>query len=108
MKLSIDLDGVLARKKEWSFSDSYERQREMLMAIKPYSEVIKKVNQLYDQGHKIIINTARHWRDYEATIEWLKKYGVKYHSLIMAKPLADYYVDDKNLSLEEFLKNDFN
>ena len=103
MKFCIDLDGVIAIKKEWSFADSYKRQRRMLLAIKPCFKIIKKINKLYKK-HTIIIHTARHWKDYETTVEWLKKYKVKYNTLIMAKPLATYYVDDRNISLEKFLK----
>lgn len=103
MRYCIDLDGVIAKKKDWSFADSYERQKEMLLAIEPIPKAIRKVNLLFDLGNTIIIHTSRHWRDFDATTEWLKKYNVKYHTIIFAKPLANYYVDDKNMSLEDFL-----
>ena len=103
MKLCIDLDGTIAEKKEWSFADSYKRQEKMLMAIKPRYEVISRINLLYALGHTIIIHSSRHWKDYETTVKWLKKYGVNYHTLILAKPLATYYIDDRNLSIDEFL-----
>ena len=78
----------------------------MLMAIKPIDNIIKKINQLFDWGDTIILHTSRTWGDYNATIEWLNKYKVKYHQLIMAKPLGDYYVDDKNMLVEDFLKEE--
>ena len=102
MKFCIDLDGVISKKLKWSIGDSYLRLKEMLLAIEPNLEAIEKVNKLYDDGHIILIHTARLWHDFEATTEWLKKHKVKYHTLIMAKPLADYYIDDRNLSLEDF------
>ncbi len=99
----IDIDGVISKKLSWSIEDSYLRMREMLMDIKPDKKVIKRVNFLYENGHTIILHTSRLWRDYDATVEWLDIHGVKYHTLIMAKPLGDVYVDDKNKSVEEFL-----
>ena len=72
------------------------------------SEVIKKVNDLYNAGNYIKLFTARgsgterDWADH--THEQLLKYGVKFHELRFGKPMADYYVDDRNMSIEEFLK----
>ena len=37
------------------------------------------------------------------TEKWLLKNNVKYHSLMFGKPNADYYVDDKNISIDEFV-----
>ena len=103
MRFIIDIDGVISKKESWSFTDSYERQTEMILAIEPNDIAIKKVNELYDK-HTIILHTSRIWKDYDATVAWLKKHGVKYHTLIMAKPLGDYYVDDHNMSIKSFLK----
>lgn len=104
MRYSIDIDGVITNKISWSFEDSFHRYREMLLKLEPCEEGIKAVNKLFDAGHIIILNTSRLWRDFDATVQWLKEHGVKYHTLIMAKPLADFYVDDKNITMEEFLK----
>ena len=103
-KYVIDIDGVIADKKEWSYQDSRKRYRSMIMNIKPIPETIKKINELYDKKNIIILHTSRLWLDYEVTVKWLKKHGVKYHTLVMAKPLGDVYVDDKNMLVEEFLK----
>jgi len=103
-KYVIDIDGVIADKKEWSYQDSRKRYRSMIMNIKPILETIKKINELYDKKNIIILHTSRLWLDYEVTVKWLKKHGVKYHTLVMAKPLGDVYVDDKNMLVEEFLK----
>lgn len=101
----IDLDDTICFTENRDFENS-----------KPYKKVIKKINELYDRGIKIIICTARgakscktleereqKYRD--ITEKWLKKNGVKYHELLFGKPNADYYVDDKNMSIEEFLCN---
>lgn len=72
----------------------------------PYQDRIQKINQLYDQGHRIILLTARgqktgtDWRD--ATIQQLEEWGVKYHEISFSKPWADYYIDDRCINLEFF------
>ena len=66
--------------------------------------MIEKVNVLYDAGHTIILHTSRLWSDFTPTTQWLEKHGIRYHTLVMAKPLAHYYIDDKNMSIDEFLQ----
>lgn len=84
---------------------------------KPVQEVIDKINALFDQGWEIYLVTARgnlscKTREeadhkYRAQIEkWLKEHGVKYTLLSFQKYLAAYYVDDKGLTPEEFVKLD--
>ena len=73
----------------------------------PYINRIKKVNELYDQGHEIIIETARGSQtgiDHTAiTKSQLKKWGVQYHQLrVGIKIYADFYIDDKGISDKEF------
>ena len=76
---------------------------------KPIQTMIDRINQLFDLGHYIKIYTARgmtksdpkKW--YMLTHEQLQKWGVKYHSLIMGKPSADFYVDDKAVPAEKFV-----
>ena len=72
----------------------------------PKSDHIKKVNQLYERGHYIKIFTARgsetkiDWRD--LTESQLTEWGIKYHELILGKPAADYYIDDKAINVADF------
>lgn len=87
------------------------------MTCDPDMEMIAKINKLYHQGHTIILFTARGMRscdgDLEAIeaivrpvlVDWLDKYGVEYTRLIMGKPWGPNvrYVDDRNMSIEEFL-----
>lgn len=100
----IDLDDTICFTENRDFKNS-----------KPNSEVINKINQLYNKGYKIIIYTARGAKSCktleerekkyrEITEKWLKNNKVNYSELLFGKMNADYYVDDKNLSIEEFLK----
>ena len=64
--------------------------------------LIENINKLYDDGNVIIIQTGRHWDKLEMTKQQLEKYDVSYHSLVMGKPTADVYVDDKAVRPYEF------
>ena len=76
----------------------------------PFPFMVEQVNRLYDDGHKIIIMTARgrgsgiDWT--QLTREQLDRWGVKYHELepMFHKPTADLFIDDKGISVEEWKK----
>jgi histidinol phosphatase-like enzyme len=94
----LDLDGTICN----------QRHGKQYSDHRPIYKVIDKINALYDAGHKIIIFTARgsssgiNWR--VPTERQLSDWGVKYHQLIFGKPSANYFIDDKGMSIEEFLK----
>ena len=67
-------------------------------------QLVKIINELYDNDHTIIIFTGRHWKHLEITREQLCNYNVKYTTLILGKPIADFYIDDLVLRPDEFLK----
>jgi hypothetical protein len=73
---------------------------------RPINHRIELVNRLYEQGHRIKIFTARgsatgkDWR--QLTERQLEEYGVRYHELILGKPSADFYVDDKGANDKHF------
>ena len=87
----------------------------------PWQDRIKVLNKLYDEGNYIIYFTARamgRFADlphsvasvkakevlFELTRQQLEEWGVKYHELIMGKPHADYFIDDKGVKDEDFFK----
>lgn len=97
-----------------TISITFNRDWENAVPVQP---VIDKLNDLFDQGWEIYLVTARgnlscKTREeadhkYRAQIEtWLKKHGVKYTLLSFQKYLAAYYIDDKGLKPEEFVKLD--
>ncbi|SFR58832.1 acylneuraminate cytidylyltransferase family protein [Anaeromicropila populeti] len=89
----FDIDGVIAQLEP---KLAYDK-------AKPNEPMIRIINQLYEYGNEIILFTARgyvtgiDWTD--VTKEQLGRWGLKYHQLHFGKPNADYYVDDKMLSL---------
>ncbi len=93
IKLCFDCDGVIAKLNKGNYSYA-----------EPHQESIDNINKAYDLGYYIIVYTARYgdrhpgkqWQmGYEETICWLRDHGVKFHELMMGKPAADVYVDDK-------------
>ena len=87
---------------------------------KPNMPVIVKMRELEAMGYEIIISTARrmltHNGNIEAIIEdvgdvtreWLDKYNVPWTKIEFGKPYSStYYVDDKAMRPEEFLKTNF-
>ena len=99
----IDLDDTMC----------FTRNRDFENSI-PNELVINKMNELYNKGWKLIIYTARGAKSCKTleerekkyrniTENWLKKNNVKYNKLLFGKMNADYYVDDKNMNIEEFI-----
>jgi len=84
---------------------------------KPNILLIDRLNRLYAEGWDIHIVTARGQlscegdsdaadRKYRQQIEnWLYENEVKYTSLSFQKKLAIYYIDDKGITPEDFIKS---
>ena len=99
----FDLDNVICVTKNMVYKKA-----------KPITKTIKLINKAYKLGFKINIFTGRFSGrcngnlkkiikiDQGLTKKQLKKWKVKYHSLLFGKPVFDVYIDDKNF---EFKKN---
>ena len=90
----IDIDGTICTE-----DCKYEE-------AKPITKVIDKINKLYEKN-VIKLFTAR---GAESGFDWkpltekqLNEWGVKYHNLIMGKPYADYYVDNKAIDVLDWV-----
>jgi len=93
--ICFDLDGTICSA-EKIFNKPY---------AKPNKKIIKTINELYDLGHSVIIFTGRSSLEWRVTTDWLKKYKVKYHQLIMNKPYYDIYIGDKAFNVETYAKS---
>ena len=77
----------------------------------PLQSRIVHVNKLYAEGHTIIFFTARgsttgiDWR--HLTESQLSSWGVNYHQLILGKPEADIYVDDRGIKDTSYFEDDY-
>lgn len=95
MKYCFDIDGTLC-----STNCHYKN-------AEPFIEVIYKVNALY-KNNEIILFTSR---GYKSGIDWreftesqLKGWNVNYHQLILGKPQADLYIDDRCINIDDWCK----
>lgn len=91
----FDIDGTIC-------TPTYGKYAE----ARPYPERIAKSNVLYQEGHEILLFTARgsttgiDWFDF--TEEQLLGWGLRFHKLMMGKPHADIFVDDLAVHSESF------
>ena len=106
-KICFDLDGTICENKlgNQSYAD-----------LKPLNGAVEVLKDLKEDGHYIIILTARNMKTYEnnigkvianqskVVIDWLNKWEVPYDELHFGKPVADIYVDDKGYKLENWKK----
>ena len=104
----FDLDNTICTTKGRSYSKS-----------KPRTEVIKLINNLYDQGHIIKINTARYMgrnkddikrankQGYLKTLKQLKKWKIKFNKFSISNLSADIYIDDRSYGYSNRWKKEF-
>ncbi len=91
----FDIDGVIAT---LTPDNDYAK-------AKPIVETIAIVNRLFELGNRIYLHTARgfvtgqDWSD--VTRKQLRDWGVKYGELRFGKPAADFYIDDRMISMAD-------
>ena len=106
-RLVVDFDDTLffTKNRDWENAE-------------PNLELIEKINGLYEEGWRVDIFTARgsiscdsreqaKEKYLNGMLRLLEKYNVMYHEISFEKPLAAYYIDDKSITPEEFIKKDF-
>ncbi len=91
MEIVCDIDGILTLE-TGGFSETEYTNRT------PKTGGIGSINNLFSETiHRVILYSARHEEDREITSGWLKINGVKYSELILGKPSAYVYFDDRSL-----------
>jgi hypothetical protein len=92
----FDIDGTLCTNTEGDYLNA-----------EPFAERINHVNTLFESGHTIKLFSARgsttgtDW--YENTVRQLTEWGVSFHELILGKPFADIFVDDRAIHSDTYL-----
>ena len=109
MRYCVDIDGTICTP---TIGRDYHK-------AEPWQDRIKVLNKLYEEGNHIIYFTARamgrfsghsHYIAsekakevlFDLTKQQLNDWGVKYHELIMGKPHADLFIDDKGIECNDF------
>lgn len=105
MRYCFDIDGTIAelRQKGETYRD-----------VKPKEGAVEFLNKLNQEGHYIILYTARNMETFLCNLgkinavqgpilyEWLDKYEIPYDEIYFGKPSADVYIDDKGLKFESW------
>jgi len=96
-RFCFDLDNTLV---------SYPKIKGDYSSVKPIEKNIEFLKNLHQNGHHIIIHTARRMRTHKGnvgrvisdigrvTFETLDKFDIPYDELYFGKPYADFYIDD--------------
>ena len=102
----FDIDGTVCKTEDCDYESST-----------PLQDRINIINELYDEGHVILFQTARgmgrsdnnvryaNRAFYDFTRSQLTDWGVKFHDLFLGKPAGDYYIDDKGVGDADFFSN---
>ena len=105
MKYCFDIDGTLCD------TPNNEKGKPDYLNAKPFPFMVETVNRLYQDGHHIIMMTARgrgSGIDHtELTRKQLNDWGYMYHHLepMFHKPTADIFIDDKGINVEDWKRN---
>ena len=105
MRICFDLDGVICalRQPGENYSD-----------LLPIPGARERLESLKQDGHYIILHTARHMKTCEGnvgrvinrvgkiTLEWLERHAIPYDEIYFGKPWADLYVDDNAFRFESW------
>ncbi|MFD2673352.1 5' nucleotidase, NT5C type [Marinicrinis sediminis] len=97
MRIVIDLDGTICklRRPDQDYAD-----------VEPIAGAIHTICQLKEEGHEIIIYTARNMRTQQGnvgrvlahvgdiTLSWLDRHGIPYDEIVFGKPYGHVYIDD--------------
>ena len=81
----VDLDGTLCTEEK-----TFERP-----LATPLPGAREALQKFHAAGHTIIIWTARGWEQYKVTKHWLDTNDFVYHQIMMGKPIASVFIDDR-------------
>jgi len=103
MRIGVDLDGTICELRKGT--DTYT-------GLKPLPGAVERLQELRDQGHEIIIMTARRMGTSggnpslavamigRITMNWLARYKVPFDEIHFGKPNTYIYIDDRCVRFE--------
>lgn len=66
---------------------------------KPNFNLIQQMRGLQAQGHQVILFTSRKGKRLNEAVTFCRRYGLIFNEVIGGKPVADFYIDDKAISV---------
>jgi capsule biosynthesis phosphatase len=101
MRVCFDLDNTLVTPP--SVSGDYS-------TVNPIEPMIQLARRMHEDGHTIIIHTARRMKTHSnnigavikdigrITFDMLEKFQIPYDEILFGKPIADMYIDDRSIN----------
>ncbi|MBD3387777.1 MAG: hypothetical protein GF416_01900 [Candidatus Altiarchaeales archaeon] len=99
--LAIDIDGVLTDFRKCRRCDHGDLKKRRYMLCPPKERVVDHLRRLNGK-YRIILHTARGEENREVTEKWLRLHGIPYDELVMDKPYALYYIDDRAIEFKDW------
>lgn len=96
--IAVDFDKTLTDPDQDGWAEAFDQE--------PNPEVIEALQREYRSGKHVIVWTARNWGDAPQVAGWLHAHEVPFHGLRCCKGGADAYIDDKMVSVAEFIDNE--
>lgn len=94
---AVDLDGTLA---EGLWTPDNPTAEIGPVKVYPNGKTAKDlVDELYDEGYKVVVHTSRGYTDLENVERWLDYHEIRYRQVVCGKLLAAVYIDDRNKSI---------
>ena len=105
MRIVIDLDGTIC---------PIRQEGELYAELLPHEGAAAKIKELKQNGHHIIIQTARNMGTCNSnvgkvmknigliTLDWLQRHDIQYDEIFFGKPNADLYIDDRALRYSDW------
>ena len=94
--IAIDFDQTIAMYDPKYWATKYVVK--VPVRAKPNYRVVRLMNALKKDGHKVIIYTSRWWGDYETVKNFLEKYDIPFDDIILGRFKADCYICDKSIN----------
>ena len=101
MRVCFDLDNTLV---------TYPTVPNDYSTVKPIESMIQLARKMHEEGHTIIIHTARRMKTHannvgavlkdigRVTFDTLEKFQIPYDEILFGKPIADMYIDDRAMN----------
>lgn len=97
LRICLDIDGTICTNKTGNMT--YDD-------VEPFPNVVAILHRWKNEGHYIILQTARHMRTCDGNegkilamggkllFDWLEKWNIPYDEVYFGKPHADIFIDD--------------
>lgn len=97
--LAVDVDGVLTDFENCCHCDHSNLENRRYDLCPPRERIVAHLRRLRSK-YRIILHTARGEDKREVTEDWLHRHRIPYDELVLNKPYARYYIDDRAIKFE--------